>query len=138
IVSAVADDGPPVISYGRDYNGSAITPYTEYPGLEQPVTYWVPSIAPSSVVVYRGAAFPAWDGDVMVSTLGSRYGRHIRRVDMENGAPVGQQKLFTELNQRLRHIVVGPDGEIYLLAEGTNKVEGIINTDGLIYRITPN
>lgn len=129
--------GWPVTSYGRDYNGSTITPYTEYPGLEQPVVYWVPSIAPSSVAIYRGDAFPQWDGDVLVTTLGWDQGRHVRRVDMENGDVVKQEKLFTELNQRLRHLVINPNGEIYLLAEGTNKVEGAINTDGLIYRITP-
>lgn len=130
--------GWPIISYGRDYNGSSITPYTEYPGLEQPLTYWAPSIATSSVAVYRGEAFPEWDGDILVTALGWEHGRHVRRVELENGKVTAQEKLFTELNQRLRHVVVGPEGEIYLLAEGTEKVEGEINTDGLIYRVVPD
>ena len=61
--------GWPAITYGMDYSGSYISPYTEHPGMEQPVVYWTPSIAPAGLAYYDGEAFPAWQGDLFVAAL---------------------------------------------------------------------
>ena len=117
--------GWPVITYGRDYNYASITPYTEYPGMEQPLVDWTPSIAPAGITIYWGDLFPGWRGDLFVSALVERA---IRRIDMENGQVVGQELLFSELGERMRDVRVGPGGALYLLTD---------STDGRVLRVTP-
>lgn len=107
--------GWPVITYGRDYSGAIISPYTEKPGMEQPLVYWVPSIAPSGMTLYDGERFPEWRGDLLVSALA---GTHVRRIDLEEGAVVGQQELFRDLGARIRDVRTAPDGSLYLLTDG--------------------
>lgn len=109
--------GWPVITYGRDYSGASITPYTEYPGMEQPLVNWTPSIAPSSLVVYRGDAFPALTGDLLASAL--KY-KEVRWVQMDGDRPVHQVSLFKELDTRLRAVYTGPEGALYLLTDSNN------------------
>lgn len=109
--------GWPVITYGLDYSGARISPYTEYEGMEQPLLHWTPSIAPSGFTLYRGAPFPKWDGDLFVGALAAK---HVRRIDLENGVPVGQEELFGELGQRIREVRTGPDGFLYLVTDGEN------------------
>lgn len=106
--------GWPAITYGMDYSGSYISPYTEHPGMEQPIVYWTPSIAPAGLAYYDGEAFPAWQGDLFVAALVEQ---SVRRVDLEDGEPVGQEILFTELDVRLRDVRAGPDGYLYLLTD---------------------
>tara|TARA_R110002110_G_scaffold179197_18_gene384659 strand:- start:590 stop:1717 length:1128 start_codon:yes stop_codon:yes gene_type:complete len=117
--------GWPVITWGVDYSGARISPYTEYEGMEQPVLYWTPSIAPSGFTLYRGTAFPQWDGDLFVGALAAQ---HVRRVDMEDGKPVGQEELFGELGKRIRDVRTGPDGYLYLVTDGE---------DGSVLRVEP-
>ncbi|KEQ13358.1 glucose dehydrogenase [Endozoicomonas montiporae] len=106
--------GWPVITYGRDYTGATITPYKEYPGMEQPFVDWTPSIAPSSLVVYYGAMFPELKGDLLATTLVSR---EVRRVRMDGNNVSGQESLISTPEQRLRHIEVDRKGAIYLLTD---------------------
>jgi glucose/arabinose dehydrogenase len=108
--------GWPVITYGIDYTGARITPFTEMPGLEQPTTSWVPSIAPSGLAVYRGSLFPQWTGDLLVGAL---VDREVRRVDPDTGE---QEALFSELEQRIRDVRVGPEGAIYLVTDAGNLI----------------
>lgn len=111
--------GWPVITYGLDYTGALVSPFTEREGMEQPVVQWTPSIAPSGLAVYRGDKFPAWVGDLFVGALAHK---HLRRVDLDdNGQVVGQEQLLTKLNERIRDVRVGPDGYIYVT---TDAVEG--------------
>lgn len=117
--------GWPVITHGIDYSGARISPYTEYEGMEQPLLHWTPSIAPAGFTLYRGNVFPQWDGDLFVGALAAK---HLRRVDMEDGVPVGQEELFGELGQRIREIRTGPDGYLYLVTDGEN---------GSVLRIEP-
>ena len=106
--------GWPVITWGIDYNGAKISPYTEYPGMEQPLVYWVPSIAPGGMDIYYGDEFPDWQGDLFVAALAEK---SIRRLDMEDGKVVGQEIMFENLAERMRDVRVGPDGLLYLLTD---------------------
>jgi glucose/arabinose dehydrogenase len=106
--------GWPAITYGIDYSGSYISPFTKHPGMQQPVVYWVPSIAPAGMAYYDGDAFPKWHGDLFVAALVEE---SVRRVDLEDGLVVDQEILFTELGERLRDVRVGPDGNLYLLTD---------------------
>jgi glucose/arabinose dehydrogenase len=106
--------GWPVISYGRHYSGGQIGVGTEKEGMEQPVYYWDPSIAPGDATFYDGDLFPAWQGDLLVTAL--KY-RLLVRLDMEDGEVTGEERLLEGLGQRLRDVEVGPDGAIYLLPD---------------------
>jgi glucose/arabinose dehydrogenase len=82
IIVAHKNYGWPVITYGMDYSGAYVSPYTQRPGLEQPVIYWTPSIAPSGLAMYRGDKFPAWKGDLFVGAAVPRIA-----LPFENPAP---------------------------------------------------
>ncbi len=119
--------GWPAIAYGIDYSGATISPYTELPGMEQPITYWDPSIAPAGMAYYDGDLFPDWQGDLFVSALVER---SVRRLDMDGGAVVAQQVLFDDLGERIRDVRVGPDGALYLLTDSpSGKVVRVSPTD---------
>jgi glucose/arabinose dehydrogenase len=93
--------------------------------MEQPLVYWVPSIATSGAALYTGDLFPAWKGDVFIAALA---GSQIRRVHMVDGKPAGQEILFQEQETRFRHVAQGPDGALYLLTD---------DLDGKILKVTP-
>ncbi len=110
-----ANYGWPTITYGINYNGSTIGEgITERDGMEQPATYWVPSIATSGLMFYDGDRFPNWRGDAFVGGLA---GLQIARVDMEGNEVVGREVLLDGLEQRIRAVVQGPDGYIYALVD---------------------
>lgn len=117
LIEPMKNYGWPAISWGLDYSGGRISPFTEYEGLEQPLVYWTPSIGPSGMTVYRGAAFPEWDGDILLSSL---IFNHVVRVDMDELVAGEQEVLFSEVGERIRDVRTGPDGAIYLLLEGEN------------------
>ncbi len=117
IIRAGKNYGWPVITYGRDYSGARISPFTEYVGLEQPLVDWTPSIAPSGMAVYEGNLFPQMRGDLLVSTLKSR---ELRWVQFKGNQVVGQVSLLQNLGYRFRDVKVGPDGAIYLLVDDAN------------------
>lgn len=107
--------GWPEISYGRHYSGGKIGRGTSAPGMEQPRHYWDPSIAPSGLVVYDGAMFAAWQGDILVGALKDRL---ISRLERENGALTGrEERLFTDGFGRIRDVAVGPDGAIWFVTD---------------------
>jgi len=111
-IEAGVNYGWPAITYGLDYNGAIISPYTEWEGMAQPEHYWVPSIAPSGLTIYEGDLFPDWKGDLFVGAL---VNREVRRLDLINGEVVAEEKLFSELNDRIRDVRSGPDGALYIL-----------------------
>jgi glucose/arabinose dehydrogenase len=106
--------GWPAITYGLDYSGAYVSPFTELPDMEQPLSYWVPSIAPSGLAIYHGEAFPEWQGDLF---LGALVDREVRRIDLEGGRVAGEQALFAELGERIRNVKVGPDQHLYLVTD---------------------
>lgn len=118
--------GWPVVTYGMDYSGAYVSPYTDLPGMVQPELYWVPSIAPSGLAIYQGDAFPDWRGDLFVGAL---VDRELRRLDLENGRVQGQESLLGELNERIRNVKVGPDGALYVLTD---------SHEGRVLRLRPS
>lgn len=106
--------GWPVATFGVDYSGAQVTPYTSRPGMEDPRLHWTPSIAPSGMTLYRGEQFPDWNGDLFVTAL---VAREVRRVMLDGERVTGQAPLFGEIGERLRCIETGPDGALYVLTD---------------------
>ncbi|MGB0478238.1 MAG: PQQ-dependent sugar dehydrogenase [Parvibaculales bacterium] len=117
LIEAGKNYGWPVATYGIDYSGARISPYTSYEGTEQPLVNWTPSIGPSGMTIYDGAQFPDWQGDIFVSSL---IFNKIIHIEMVNGAPQRQSDMFGEISDRLRDIRTGADGALYILSEGDN------------------
>ena len=116
--------GWPVISYGINYSGTPITGgETQRDGLEQPVYYWDPVIAPSGAQFYSGEAFPAWQGSLFVGAL---RGTRLVRLVIEDDRVVGEEHLLADRQQRVRDVRQGRDGELYVVTDG-----------GELWRITP-
>jgi glucose/arabinose dehydrogenase len=109
--------GFPQISYGRQNSGALIDGgKTAQAGMEQPVYFWTPSIAPSGLAFYTGKAFPAWKGDVLV---GGMSGRQLVRLEMKNGRVVGEEKLLLDRCKRTKDVRQGPDGLVYVVTDET-------------------
>jgi glucose/arabinose dehydrogenase len=117
--------GWPTISYSNEYFGGQIGE-TAKDGLEQPVYYWVPSIATSGLAVYTGDLFPAWKGNIFVGGL---RGAQLARLVMKDGVVVVEETLLSDLDQRIRDVRQGPDGALWLLTDDAR--------DGQIVRLTP-
>ena len=110
--------GWPIISYGVQYSGARIGHGTQGEGFEQPVYYWDPSIAPSGMTIIDGSPlFPGWQGDMMVGALA---GQLLARLDWQNGAIIGEERLFKGMLGRVRDVRQGPDGALWLLIDDAN------------------
>lgn len=111
--------GWPVITYGENYGGGAIGEgITSKPGMEQPVHYWVPSIAPSGMAFVTSERYGKdWKGSLLVGSLKFQY---LARLTLKGGKVVKEDKLLTDLRERVRDVRQGPDGFIYLLTDARN------------------
>jgi glucose/arabinose dehydrogenase len=109
--------GWPVISYGVHYSGQKIGEGTRKPGLEQPVYYWDPSIAPSGMAFYTGDKFPAWRGSILVGALA---GKLVSRLETNGNRVTGEERMLQNLGERIRDVRQGPDGFVYLLTDARN------------------
>jgi glucose/arabinose dehydrogenase len=114
LLRAGSNYGWPAISYGLDYSGTYVSPYSALSGMEQPLYHWTPSIAPSGMAWYGGEQFPAWRGDLFIGAL---VDRDVRRIDLEDGKVRGEESLFSELKARIRDVHAGRDGYLYLLTD---------------------
>jgi glucose/arabinose dehydrogenase len=117
--------GWPVISYGTTYAGTKIGTGTHAEGMEQPVHYWDPSIAPSGMMIYSGKLWPDWKGDIFVGALKFEL---ISRLDRNGDQIAGEERLFKGVYGRVRDVREGPQGAIWFLTD---------EDDGALYRITP-
>src|SRR5262245_13666057 len=106
--------GWPVITYGRDYNYSKIGEGTRKAGMEQPIYYWDPSIAPSGAAFYTGELLPEWKGNLFVGALA---GQALHRLVLDDERVVGEEKLLADLGERIRDVRQGPDGALWLLTD---------------------
>ena len=117
--------GWPVITYGVDYSGAKIGEGTAKPGMEQPLFYWDPSIAPSGAAFYTGPVWPAWKNSLFVGALA---GQMLVRLSTEGEKVTGEERLLTDIGERIRDVVQGPDGFLYLLSD---------DADGKVLRVRP-
>ncbi len=117
--------GWPLITYGREYSGLKVGDgASAREGLEQPLHYWVPSIAPSGMAFYTGDRYPAWKGNLFVGSL--KFGQLVR-LQLDGEKIVKEERLLDGLNQRIRDVRQGPDGSLYLLTD---------QSEGAILRVT--
>jgi aldose sugar dehydrogenase len=123
IVEKGKNYGWPVISYGINYNGTVFTDITHKEGMEQPILYWVPSIAPCGMDFVTGDRYPAWKGNLLVGSLRFKY---LERCVVENNKVVHQEKLLKNIG-RVRNVKMGLDGFIYVAVE----------EPGVVYRVVP-
>jgi glucose/arabinose dehydrogenase len=115
IVRKGKDYGWPTIAYGIEYAGGPVGEgITQKAGMEQPVYYWDPVIAPGGMAFYEADAEPAWKGSLFVTGLGSK---HLARLTLDGDKVVGEERLLTEVGERLRDVVVGPDGALYVTTD---------------------
>jgi glucose/arabinose dehydrogenase/cytochrome c5 len=106
--------GWPVITYGMNYDGTTWGEgLTAKEGMEQPLVYWTPSIAVCGINFYTGDKFPKWKNNLLLASLA---GQELRRIEIQDGKVVGQEILFKNLG-RLRDVITGPDGAVYVLME---------------------
>ena len=113
-----ANYGWPNAAYGIEYRGGPIGEgRTQAEGTEQPVYYWDPVIAPGGMTFYTGAMFPGWEGNALIAGLG---GAHIARLVIENDRVVGEERLLTDLGERIRDVAVGPDGAVWAITDETD------------------
>jgi glucose/arabinose dehydrogenase len=118
--------GWPIVAYGIEYSGRPIPDaVTARSGMEQPVYYWDPVIAPSGAQWYTGNAFPAWRGNLFVGSLGDMA---LVRLTLENGRVTGEEHLLADRKQRVRDVRQGPDGALYVVTD---------QEDGELWRIAP-
>ncbi len=124
------DYGWPTIAYGIEYKGGPITGgITAKEGMEQPLYYWDPVIAPSGLAFYTANLFPAWKGSLFIGGLGST---SLVRLTLDGNKVVGEERLLTDLQpkpERIRDVRQGPDGALYVLTD---------NKEGRILKLVPS
>jgi aldose sugar dehydrogenase len=125
LVQKGKDYGWPTIGYGEEYSGKPIHERTRAPGMEQPLYYWDPVISPCGMTIYSGGLFPEWKGNFFVGGLSSTA---LVRLVLENDRVVGEERLLTDLNERIREVVQGPEGALYVLTDDSN---------GRLLKLTP-
>jgi glucose/arabinose dehydrogenase len=121
LVSAGANYGWPVTSFGVNYTGAKISPFRTLEGITETMTQWTPSIAPSGLAFYSGDAFPDWQGDLFVGAL---VDKDVKRLDLKGGKVVSEESLFAEIGQRIRDVREGPNGALFILSEQPGEAGG--------------
>ncbi|MCE2900858.1 MAG: PQQ-dependent sugar dehydrogenase [Gemmatimonas sp.] len=109
--------GWPVITYGVDYSGATIGEGTAKAGMEQPVYYWDPVIAPSGMAFYTATAIPGWQNSVLIGSLSPGA---LVRLELRDGRVVREERYLGELGERIRDVTVGPDGFVYVVTDSGN------------------
>jgi len=128
LVKGGSNYGWPVMSYGREYiSGLPVGSGTEQAGMEQPVHYWVPSIAPSGMTVYEGERFPLWRGDLFVGSLKFAL---LVRLEMNGEEVVREERMLQGVLGRIRAVATGPDGYLYLLSDESSGVLARLEPSG--------
>lgn len=114
ILKSGVNYGWPVVTLGKDYSGAQISPFQSYKGMADPMLNWTPSIAPSSVVVYRNDVFPGLNNHLLITSLKNKA---LYAVALDQN-PMSAVQIFATINERLRDVIVGRDGSIFVLTDG--------------------
>ncbi|HET9251741.1 MAG TPA: PQQ-dependent sugar dehydrogenase [Candidatus Eisenbacteria bacterium] len=117
--------GWPVITYGVDYSGAKIGEGVAKEGMEQPVYYWDPVIAPSGMTFYTGDAYPGWKGSAFIGSLTPG---QLVRLTLRDGKVEREERYLDELGERIRDVAQGPDGLLYVITD---------SDDGRVLRLRP-
>jgi glucose/arabinose dehydrogenase len=125
IISKGRNYGWPVIGYGIDYNGAKIHESMAKNGMEQPIKYWVPSIAPSGMTFYTAKLLPTWSDSLFTGALA---GQMLVRLSLNGNTVTGEERLLQNLHERIRDVRQGPDGALWLLTD---------SSAGRILRVAP-
>ena len=132
IVRAGLNYGWPLVTYGKNYDGTAVSDSSSRDGYEPPFMYWVPSIANSGLSFYTGDRLAAWKGNAFVGSMmegRTRATGHVQRITFaENGQPIQREPILAQLRQRIRDVRPGPDGLLYVLTD---------QNPGVLLRIEP-
>ncbi len=114
--------GWPVITYGINYDGTPITDHTSQEGMDQPITYWVPSIAASPITFYTGSRFPQWKNNLFLGALAAQ---ELRRLVIDGHSVTHQEILFKGMG-RVRDIVNAPDGYLYIVLNQPDRIDRLV------------
>jgi glucose/arabinose dehydrogenase len=117
--------GWPAVTKGVNYSGAYVSPLRSAPGIEEPLTYWDPSIGASGLAIYDGDAFPNWRGKLFIGAL---VDEEVRMLTLNDGRVVDEQAMFSEIGARIRDVRTGPDGMLYLLTD---------SEQGKVIRVVP-
>ena len=117
--------GWPAVTKGVNYSGAYVSPLRSAPGIEEPLTYWDPSIGASGLAIYDGDAFPNWRGKLFIGAL---VDEEVRMLTLSDGRVVDEQAMFSEIGARIRDVRAGPDGMLYLLTD---------SEQGKVIRVVP-
>ncbi len=121
IVRAGLNYGWPLVTFGKNYDGTVVSEYTARDGYEPPFLFWVPSIAISGLSFYTGDRLAAWKGNAFVGSMmegRTRATGHVQRITFaENGQPIQREPILAQLRQRIRDVRPGPDGLLYVLTD---------------------
>ena len=132
IVRAGKNYGWPLVTYGKNYDGTAVSEFSTRDGFEPPFMFWVPSIAISGLSFYTGDRLAAWKGNAFVGSMmegRTRATGHVQRITFaENGQPIQREPILAQLRQRIRDVRPGPDGLLYVLTD---------QNPGVLLRIEP-
>jgi glucose/arabinose dehydrogenase len=127
VPQAGRNHGWPVISYGENYGGGKIGEGTAKAGMEQPLKYWVPSIAPSGMAFLTSDRYgAAWKGNLFIGSL--KFG-YLNRIELKDGKVAAEHKLLEDARERIRDVRQGPDGLLYVLTDAS---------DGRLIRLRPD
>jgi len=126
--------GWPAVTKGVNYSGAYVSPLRSAPGIEEPLTYWDPSIGASGLAIYDGDAFPNWQGKLFIGAL---VDEEVRMLTLSEGKVTDEQAMFSEIGARIRDVRTGPDGMLYLLTDSEQgKVIRVVPTSDPVNQAT--
>ncbi len=125
LIQARQNYGWPVTTFGVNYSGALVSPLTSAEGITPPITYWVPSIAPSGMALSHSKLFPEWEGKILIGAL---VDKDVKLLTLNHGSVTDIKSLFSDLDERIRDIRFNPEGALYLLTD---------SDQGRVLKITP-
>ena len=128
--------GWPEVTYGRNYDGTSITNVTQRPDTIQPIYYWYPSVAPSSLMLYTGDMFPEWKGNIFTGTMSASQGKFLARLVMNGDKVVAEEHLLVNHDRRVRYVAQGINGELYVLTDSEDNDKTNRHFKGEVLKLT--